>query len=200
MMDGDFEWTGRQGQMPWLAFDGRRQGTLNFETGGRCRSGVRCALLAPGQILIGWIASPRTEPIHVSVWVKPTHGACHALTAAVLDLEKQGDPKRGVLTSESPPSSQGWCRLEGTVPNFAGAAPVLWIELGPDAPGTLLVDDAIAVPEPAPLHVTRAGTARLKAPLSWRVAEVADWLARHRRFGSSPRERSIDAPPRAADD
>lgn len=193
MMDGDFEWTGRQGQMPWIAFAARRQATLQIETGGRCRSGLRCARLEPGSALIGWIASPRTEPIHVSVWVKPSHGDCGQLTAAVFDLENQGDAKRGALTADPTPSNQGWCRLRGTAPNFAGAAPVLWLELAPGAPGTLLVDDAVASPEPAPLHATR-GAVVLKPPARARVADAARWWTTHRRLGRAP-ARTLDDPP-----
>ena len=42
-LDGDFEFTGRNGQMPWLVFRSNGQGTIGFDTGGKCFSGVRSA-------------------------------------------------------------------------------------------------------------------------------------------------------------
>ena len=38
LVDGDFEFTGRNEQMPWLAFGNAGQQTLNYDTGGLCHS------------------------------------------------------------------------------------------------------------------------------------------------------------------
>ena len=68
MVDGDFELTGRSDQAPWIVYNQGQQ-TLNYDTGGRCRSGVRCAVIGKGDGLIGYLASPVTGNIQVRVYI-----------------------------------------------------------------------------------------------------------------------------------
>lgn len=191
MADGDFELTGRYDQQPWLAFGSQGQSVLNFETGGRCKSGVRCLVLTPGQAVIGWMATPRNGQITVALWARPEGGACKDLVVQVLDVDAQRD---GVAITAPEADESGVCHFEGTVPALAGGAPAVWLELADGAKSKrMVVDDVVAMPAEPGVASSRSLTA-YRAKLPQRLPFVADWLRRHRRFGLPP-VASPDAPP-----
>jgi hypothetical protein len=194
--DGDFELTGRQDQMPWLAFgnDNSGQKTLDFETGGRCRSGIRCASLGPGEQLIGWLASPREGTIEVSIWAKPKNDHCGDIEARVLDLDTQSDAGIAIPATTGAGDVNGWCHLTGTAPNLANRSAVVYVALKSGVTTTLLVDDAFAKPG-ALVTKTRAHATDPAHPLVVaHVRFISSWLKAHRRFGLPP-ERLVDDPP-----
>jgi hypothetical protein len=192
--DGDFELTGRQDQMPWLAFDGNGQKTLDFETGGRCRSGVRCASLGAGDQMIGWLASPHDGGIDVSVWAKPKSNVCTDIEVRVLDLDTQSD---GVAIAPSAPAADlgGWCHLTGVAPSLANRSAVVYVAVKSGVTTTILVDDVFAKPG---VLGSKTRAFAIDRPLdpsqSARLHHMSGWLKTHRRFGLPP-ERLIDDPP-----
>lgn len=176
--DGDFEFTGRQQQQPWLVFTTAGQETLAFETGGRCRSGVRCAALDPGKTMIGWVASPKTDGMYATIWAKPLSGSCKDVYVSLVNLDTQvgGDLK------VSPIDDKGWCRFSGEAPNMAGKNPVLLVETPARAQAKVLIDDGWVTAVPIASLATRA-LFRLGPEQAARVAFIAEWLRTHRRFG-----------------
>jgi hypothetical protein len=194
MADGDFELTGRQDQMPWLAFDGNGQKTLDFETGGRCRSGVRCVSMSKGDEMIGWLASPHDGGIDVSLWAKPKSNVCTDLEVHVLDLETQSD---GATIAASAPGVDlsGWCHFTGTAPSLANRSAVVYVAVKGGVNTTILVDDVFAKPG---VLTTKTRAFAIGKPLdpsqSARLQHMSGWLKTHRRFGLPP-ERLIDDPP-----
>lgn len=143
--DGDFELTGRTGQMPWLAYANMAQGTLDYDTGGRCRSGVRCGVLGKNQSLIAFVASPPKENFFVSVYVKPQSGNCAEVRAYVAD-ELLG-ASSSMLKAPKEPDETGWCLFAGTVFNMANLNPALFVEfVGAPASKRALVDEGVALP------------------------------------------------------
>jgi len=190
MVDGDFELTGRTGQMGWLALDANGgQRVLDYATGGRCRSGIRCARVAPGDELLGYLASPKDGDIHVVIRVKP-HAVCAEAAAVVVDVD---DPTHAApIGAAAPlPDASGWCRFEGETPNFARLAPALFIQVDPKAGGDVLIDDVVAtaVPSPSPVDggardggATTRAFSTLPAGTAARVRAIGAWLKARRRL------------------
>jgi hypothetical protein len=194
VLDGDFEFTGRSGQMPWLAFGGMGQGTLNFATGGLCRSGVRCASLTAGSEMIGWMASPKSGGMNVSLWAKPPSGNCADLRVFVTDIEGQADGD-GLRAETTKAGEGGWCRYEVDAANYAGMQPVLYVSTASSrVQGPILVDDAVARALPATLKRTLAmKPTTMDAASKARVRFIGDWVRTHRIYGLPARE-SVEGP------
>lgn len=195
LLDGDFEFTGRNGQMPWLTFGGTGQGTLNFATGGLCRSGVRCAALAAGSEMIGWMASPKTGGMNVSLWAKPPSGACTDLRVFVTDIEGEADGDT-VFPESTKADSDGWCHYAGDTANFAGTQPVVYVATASNrVKGPIVVDDVVARALPATLKRTLAQRPAGLDPVSKaRVRFIGEWVRTHRIYGLPARE-SFEGPP-----
>jgi hypothetical protein len=189
LVDGDFEITGRTGQPPWYAFDRGGQETLNFDTGGRCYSGVRCALLTAGQTILGFIASPKSGGMLVSIMIKPKSGLCSDGTVSVTDLD---DTSRTIsIKSESENADDsGWCRFAGTAPNYARKAPVLYIE----ADGDILVDAGEVTPAPTGQSMPLSVGLPPRATTLVGIEAASAWIRSHRIFGRPPAP-SIEGPP-----
>ncbi len=194
VLDGDFEFTGRSGQMPWVAFGSRGQGTLNFATGGLCRSGIRCASLATGSEMIGWMAAPKTGGMNVSLWAKPPSGACADVRVFVTDLEGNADGD-GLRPEAAKAGPDGWCHFEVDSGSFGGAQPVLFVSTAnARVQGPILVDDAVARALPATLKRPLAlKPIRLEAAERLRVRFIGDWLRKHRVYGL-PERGSFEGP------
>ena len=192
MVDGDFELTGRTGQMPWIALGPNGTEVLAYATGGLCRSGIRCARVAAGKELLGYLASPKDGEIHVVFWVKP-HAVCAEAVANVVDVD---DPNHAApIAAMTPlPDGSGWCRFEGVTPSFARLSPALYVQIDPKSGGDVLVDDAVATAIPAPdggaPDAGAGGRLRafytLSAPAAERVRTIAGWLKARRRFAQTP--------------
>lgn len=177
MIDGDFELTGRSQQMPWIAFDSSGQATLGYATGGRCRSGVRCATVPNGTQLIGYFASPKTEKMTASVWTRPDSGSCNDVDVDIVDLNDQNAGFAAVLKAGQQDAA-GWCNFTGQIPNLADKQPVVYV-----APrtGNVRVDDAVILPsadgDPAQ-HSAGVPTSATREHLRF----IAEWVRTHRRF------------------
>ncbi len=187
LADGDFEFTGRNEQMPWVVFGNAGQQTLNYNTGGLCHSGIRCALIAPGDALVGYVASPKKATMDVSLWVAPVSDgrgaslACKFVQVSMTDLSNQGN--RTDIHSESEDPIDGWCHFTGSTPNLAGRAPVIYVDFARDAKASARVDDGVVKPG-AGGETGRLPFVRDFSPAeSARVAFIAEYLRTHRRYG-----------------
>ena len=185
LVDGDFEFTGRTEQMPWILFgQGQGQTPLRFETGGRCRSGIRCALMDRGETLLGFVASPKTVGMRVSLWVLPLSGVCHDVRVAMVDLGSQ--EKRTEIPSETEhAASDGWCHFSGATPNFADKEPVLFVDIDPKTTMGARIDDGLVMPTDVPPGKLLAPRPLSSAELQ-RAAVIAEYIQTHRRYGRPP--------------
>ena len=191
MVDGDFELTGRSGQMPWMAFDKNGQATLNYDTGGRCRSGVRCGALAKGQSMVGYFAVPETGDVSVTVYGKPDSGKCSDLRAYVYDLT--GTASTAYLPQvASTPDATGWCTYTGLAKGLAKLEPVIYLD---PVGGPLLIDEAVALPVSGKLMADRIVPPPPDGVMQVRARDIAEWIHRHRPYGAPPRH--VDDPPRS---
>jgi hypothetical protein len=204
VLDGDFEFTGRNGQMPWLVFSNSGQGTLAFATGGLCRSGVRCAALPAGSDMIGWMASPKSGGMNVSVWAKPPSGKCEDLRVLITDIEGAADGDT-IPPETSPVAPGAWCHYVGDAGNFANTQPAVYVTTAnARVQGPILVDDAVIRALPATLKKrVVADTRKLDEVAATRVRFIGDWVRTHRIFGlpsrasiEGPDSKLIDAPRR----
>ena len=116
MVDGDFELTGRNDQAPWIVFDELGQQTLNYETGGHCRSGVRCAIIAPGERLVGYMASPAQERGRRDPRVRrsPTRALRRRAGRRDRSRHEPARRRRDRVDVVSQPDETGWCFFMGS--------------------------------------------------------------------------------------
>jgi hypothetical protein len=197
MADGDFEFTGRSQQMPWIVFGSQAgQGRLNYETGGRCASGIRCAVLTKTDQLIGWFASPPSGTFTASVSIYPgSSGTCKGLgTVATIDIN---DQRRGFNLAEANvvPNEKGWCTFAATGAAIPDGESALYIESNIDG---LRIDNAVVTSEstmPKGLSPSRipSGTA-ISFELKQKVKAIAEQLRKTRIYGIQ-KTPSLDNPP-----
>lgn len=190
MVDGDFELTGRSGQMPWQVFDKNGQATLVYETGGRCRSGVRCGSLTKGQSMLGYFAFPETGNVMVTVYGKPDTGKCSDLRAYVYDLTGTGSTS-SLVQAAATPDATGWCTYSGVAKGLAKLEPVVYLD---PVGGRVLIDEAVALPASGNFIDAIDLTPPDGATMA-RAHDIAEWIHRHRPYGVGPRGVDDQSPP-----
>ena len=194
-LDGDFEFSGRSGQMPWLNFSQTStQGTLDFETGGKCASGMRCAKITKDVTLFGWIISPKAgQSIDLTAKTRQLVGTpkkasdsspCPEpkLNVYLIDIDNPNAPQKLAIASDQAPVN-GFCTYHGVFDAMPLASPGLYVENEmKDATDVILLDAVVAkaVPAATPhsghLPVTQSAAQRAQ------LVNVAAWIRRHR-FG-----------------
>lgn len=187
LLDGDFEFTGRQGQMPWLALGDRGQGTMGYGTGGLCASGTRCGKLESGEGMFGWMSSPKSGSFEISLLVKPGNGDCEAPNVEVYVLDLDTGTGVAEVRSSGLDEASGFCRFEGVARALPFANPGLYIEATRDAanPGPSYVDRVVAtVVQPGPSTLRSLRPSRLEGERADRMAANAEWIRKHRVFGA----------------
>jgi hypothetical protein len=188
LVDGDFELSvpGGTGQYGWVLFTSpSTQGTLVSETGGTCKTGIRCALASAGQILFGRGTAPANmAPSHASVYAKPVTppapdanpaSVCNGLfTGAIVECDTSSVVAG--LKPAAAPDGDGFCEYSADVPGETVAL-CMYLDLKEDA----IVDTATLLP-------TTGATAK-SAPFEEilvdpeRLRQVGDYIRAHRRFG-----------------
>ncbi|MFO0673221.1 MAG: hypothetical protein U0235_26995 [Polyangiaceae bacterium] len=188
MADGDFELTGRFDQQPWLAFGNSGQSVLNFETGGKCRSGVRCLVLKPGDAVLGWFATPKEGKVSISFWARPIGGTCKDLTVQVMDIDEALGTGNTTVDVPAPKAeSDGQCHFTSTVSSYAGGAPALWLHVQDSSKVTgMIVDDVVALPVAPNAAQLMSFQPAVRAVPQPRLLSAAAWWRTHRRFGLAP--------------
>ncbi len=200
LADGDFErsivpeyYVG--GQYGWLAFSqAGAQSALVGETGGLCKSGLRCARVAKNAVLFGrGAAAPDEMPHRASIWLKPledfapsgAESPCDFATGYVIECDSFDIAKE--LVSPDAPDADGWCEHKAEVPG-SKVGYCVYLETSVDT----LADAASLLPAPD-LVMTRS---RFQAPddLAARLAAARGWV--RARIGAKPRPTEDDSEPR----
>ena len=189
--DGDFELTGRSGQMPWIAVGSGGQGTLTYATGGQCYSGIRCASIQKGSSILGYLAAPGTGTADVSVKVKTPTGKCADVSISIFD-QTQVVASTNLFAGSPTADGTGWCVYRGVMKNFARYQPVVFVST--QSTTAVLVDDAIAQATTPLLVGLDTGMPPSSEYLDEAHAAII-WARSHQIFGL-PRGRHVDDPPR----
>lgn len=145
LWDGDFEWRATfASQYGWYASPSvqfNQLGLPPLEMGARCRSGIKCARLDPGWVILG-LGVASQQSLNVSVWGKPEDGACAGVSVLLLS-QSNSEPAIEVPPESDAPAADGWCRYALRVPARASAIYLFIQNLGS---GQLIVDDAVITP------------------------------------------------------
>jgi hypothetical protein len=184
--DGDFELSalpeGQSGQYGWRAFNdtGTAELSIKVETGGLCRTGLRCAVLEPATILFARGAAAAGGNGHVaSLWIKMAPGdACDAARVLLVFCDTFGILKK--LSSEDEPNADGWCEYGGVLPPKDSSV-CLYLESHLSAPG--LLDSAVLGPDDGTVS-PHSGVIWPPPPdTSARMMAVREIIRRRMRFG-----------------
>lgn len=151
LADGDFELSTVRGgyipQLGWIGFNDSGERAIKAETGGLCRTGLRCGVLEPDLVLLGkGTAAPQMKPHIATVWAKPPEGsACDVITIWVLDGDTFATLRK-LKSAEGVPLEGAWCRYRGTLSGRDGP---LWLYVDQDLPSgtTALIDSAVLAPD-----------------------------------------------------
>jgi hypothetical protein len=188
MIDGDFEFTGRSGQMPWVLYGSNGQAALDFDTGGRCRSGVRCARLLASATMIGYLASPKEKNLAIRAWGKPESGRCGDVSFSLVD--ETSNQLRATLVPQQPDADElGWCRYEVVTKSLSQypypyGNPALVVTT--KKAGGALIDDVVALPSPDGTKPLLEGRPLSDAEKT-EILSAVEFLKRNRQFGVPPR-------------
>ncbi len=123
LVDGDFELSiaaERHGDPnAWYAFNiaNGTQAYLRGETGGLCRTGLRCAVVGPKTVLFGrGTAPPPGVALTAALWAKPPAGrGCDVVSAAILDCD-QSNLALPMKPAAEGPDETGWCSYAAGLP------------------------------------------------------------------------------------
>lgn len=150
LVDGDFEMSitfeGHAGQGAWFVFVGGGTAHLRGETGGLCKSGLRCAILEASAILYGRGSAANGTGMVGSVWAKPPEGSdCGVIQPAIVDCNFSGLETQ-LIPLTAVPQADGWCEYRGGRPE-ASAATCMTIENTLAFGERAIVDHAVVAPD-----------------------------------------------------
>lgn len=151
LADGDFELSTVRGgyipQLGWLGFDDNGERAVKAETGGLCRTGLRCGVLQPGLALLArGTAAPHMKRHLATVWAKPPEGSdCDVITIWALDGDTYAVVRK-LKSAEGVPVEGPWCRYQGSLGGRDGPV-LLYVDstLPPDT--VALIDSAVLAPD-----------------------------------------------------
>lgn len=177
LVDGDFEFSGSDGQYGWIAFSS--QG-LRHETGGLCRSGVSCGRMTNRSRMLAYAVAAPGAPMRLELWTKPEGGDCGAVAVYVIGLVSRDTPLYAQATAKHPTAdANGWCLLAAATP-VVTEQPGLYLEK--DGQGDVLIDDAVLLPSSAQARLIQPRVSEVQRA---RIVAAAEEARRRRRFGAA---------------
>lgn len=145
LWDGDFEWTYPfADQYGWLV--GSASGYLSYGNpttviGAQCLSGIKCAQLDAGGVLVGIGVASKGHALAVSFAARP-HAGC-AGVAAILLNESSTAGQLPLEPDSTLPDDRGWCRYRALASERDSAQ---WLYIENQSGETALIDDAVIEP------------------------------------------------------
>lgn len=194
LVDGDFEFslTTNEGQYGWLLIDETGGATLQFngETGGLCRSGLRCGVTPKGTILFGrGTAAPELAPMRATLFVKPTLPPeegddlvkfCKAaIDAYMISCDTFDIVSHFVAVGA--PDATGWCEYGADVPGSLAAVCVYSSTMK-----NALVDAATLLPSGPPPTSDAAPKQQSLTQGSEQMKRVGQFIRSRTRFDRGP--------------
>lgn len=189
MADGDFELSATYvgAQAPWRGFGGNGgEVGFDFETGGLCRSGLRCAVLRDGVALYGTgTAAPQLKRVRARLSAKvPVGATCDVVTPLLVSCADFGVLAQLVPQSEAP-GADGWCLYEDDVKGRDRAI-CMYVDANLDDGQTALVDAAVLEPHDGTVPLSAEVAPTISEATALRLARIRDDLRRRRPFGKVP--------------
>jgi hypothetical protein len=187
MADGDFELStsgGDGGQYGWRSFGNTGQSSLLTETGGLCRTGLRCGVLEPGSVLLGTgTAAPGGAGHQLTIHTKPKDASvsCPTVLNAYVLYCSSFNPLEALETDPERDES-GWCRHHIEFPP-GNRAPCVYLEAHHDA----LIDSAVLLPVGGVSKSTQKSAFVADQALLGRIERVQKWIRDSMPLADRPR-------------
>lgn len=166
LADGDFELSTESqggGQVGFRAFSGNGAGvrTTKTETGGLCRSGLRCAVFEPDTLFLLRGAAAKDKGNVASVWARvPAEASCDVVNPMLITCDTFAVNKK--LTADEAPGPDGWCQYSALIPERTSAL-CLYLQNSLEKGEVALVDSAVLAPDD--------GTVSAKSASMWVPSE-----------------------------
>lgn len=188
LADGDFEFSTLSyagAQTGWRAFtgDGSTPLVLATETGGLCRSGLRCAVLPSSTVLLIRGTSANGKANLASAWAKVPAGATCSMVRPILITCDTFAIGKQLLAKKA--DAEGWCHYTAAI-NQSDLATCIYVDNTLPKDTTALLDNFVLGPDD--------GTVPLEAEFwvpdaetSARLAAIRDYEIAHMPFGRRPR-------------
>ena len=193
LADGDFEHStvGSPGaQTGWRAFsgDGSALREVKTETGGLCRSGLRCAVVEPKTLQLLRGTAARDTGIVASIWAKLPVGAVNCKAVSVVLIRMDDFAAHTKLTADKVPDEQGNCHYDARISEKTDAVG-LYVE-NTLAEGTFaLLDSALIAPDDGTIHPKAAEFWVTPPDVAQRLDAMRETLRR-----SAPPPRKVPVP------
>ncbi len=184
LVDGDFEFSivleGHGSQAGWNAFGGNGQRYLRGETGGLCRTGLRCGVLVPGTMLYGRGTSANGTGMLASIWSKPpADQPCSVVQPYLVHCNFSGVATNLLPTSELP-GADGWCGYHTSLKE-QDTATCMIVENTLASSETALVDSAQIIPDDG--TVSQRAMAPVGGERYLRFKRIGKWARDRLPFG-----------------
>ncbi|MCC6523912.1 MAG: hypothetical protein IT373_14735 [Polyangiaceae bacterium] len=188
LFDGDFDLTTPGlSQAPWYAqaSDGS-QVELRLETGGLCRTGLRCGVVESKVLLIGFGVAAAASGVAAEVWARPPAGKpCKVVQARLLNGQTFSNLGFLARVSEEP-GPDGWCLYRGAVKQQKMSV-YLALNNTLAAGETALVDSATLLPDDGTHALAFQSPGEPPSGEEQARLEAARvWLEGHRLYGAPP--------------
>lgn len=147
LIDGDMEMSNGTGQTPWIGLSTVSQTELKIETGGRCRSGLRCLVLtASADTVLGRGVAARNKALEFWLWAKVPNNKCDIVSVYLVPGMTLGISMFNKVRSETEaPDESGWCRFH-TLRAPMDESVAVYVEASLLFQQRVLVDDAVLRP------------------------------------------------------
>jgi hypothetical protein len=178
LVDGDFEMSAipaldGYSQLGWSAYDPSfNQIPLLVETGGTCRTGLRCMILQANMEVYADGAAAGGAGNLASLWAKPPPGAECGVIEPVIVTCYDGNTVVS-LTPDPAPGSDGWCGYRASV-GPSSQALCLYVQSTLAGAEAALVDSGVLAPDDGTVLPPAAGARAPSAEDSARIHGVVD--------------------------
>ncbi len=194
LVDGDFEFSivleGHGTQAGWLAMSatGYGQRYLRGETGGLCRTGLRCGVITSSMFLYGRGTSANGTGMRASFWAKPpADKPCTVVQPYLVHCDFSGTATNLLSTSELP-AADGWCEYRASLKKQDTSTCII-VENSLASGETALVDSAQIIPDDS--TVSQRAMAPVGGERYLRFKRLSKWVRDRRPFGRPPAKPDI---------
>lgn len=147
LIDGDMEMSRGMGQTPWIGLGTASQTELKLETGGRCRSGLRCLVLsASSNAVLGSGVAARDKALEFWLWANVPGNKCDIVSVYLVPgMTLSINMFSKVRAETDAPDESGWCRFH-TLRAPMDESVAVYVEASLLFQQRVVIDDAVLRP------------------------------------------------------